>query len=141
MRTFTLAEANARVPELRMRFGLVMQLRGQLKVLYQQLDDQGYAPTNDTPEDGESLPPDIARMHKIFVGMADTLREQIEAIMATGCVIKDIELGLVDWPAYHEGREIWLCWKYGENEIGYWHERATGFDGRRPVSELCSDYS
>ena len=141
-RYFTLAEANSRVPELSMLFGLVMQLRGQLKVLYQQLDEEGHAPSNDhDEEDISKLPPDIARLHRVFVGLADTLREQIEVIMATGCVIKDIETGLVDWLALFQGREIWLCWKYGETEVSHWHELNTGFSGRRPVSELRTDWS
>lgn len=140
-RYYTLIEANSRVPELKELFSLVMQLRGQLKVLYQQLEEEGYAPTNGSEDDVDDLPPDIARRHKVFVGLADTLRDQIEAIMATGCVIKDIETGLVDWLASHQGREIWLCWQYGEPEILFWHDQNTGFAGRRPVSELCADYS
>jgi hypothetical protein len=53
-------------------------------------------------------------------------------------VIKDLEIGLVDWPAWHENRQIWLCWRYGETEVGYWHDMNTGFSGRRPVSELTA---
>jgi hypothetical protein len=50
--------------------------------------------------------------------------------------VKDIEIGLVDWPAMHEGREVLLCGKYGEREVASWHERDAGFAGRRPVAEL-----
>jgi hypothetical protein len=95
-------------------------------------------------EDGEdsdagdrgALPPDVARDRLVFHGMAETLRDHVEAVLATGCVIKDIEIGLVDWLGKHEGRDIWLCWRYGEREVGFWHEHAAGFASRRPVSEL-----
>lgn len=137
-RYFTVTEANDLVPELRELFGRVLQLRSQLKSLYQQLDDAGFAPTSNDEGDDETedMPPDVARNRALFYGMAQTLREQIENILATGCVIKDIETGLCDWPALHQGREIWLCWKYGELRVEYWHELRTGFAGRRPVAEL-----
>jgi hypothetical protein len=136
-RYFQLAEANAQVVRLNTLFGLVMQLRGQLKDLYKKLEAGGCAPTNDRTE-ADRVPPELARDYAVFFGLADSLREQLEQIASTGCVIKDLDIGLVDWPALHGGREIWLCWKYGEPEIAYWHEIDGGFAGRRPVAELLA---
>ena len=145
---FTLDEANGELVRLRELFSAVMQLRGQLKSLYQRLDAAGHPPReedlteeaeDDEDEDEESggePPPEVQRDLAWFRGLVETLREQIEAIQDTGCVIKDIEVGLVDWPAMHQGREVLLCWKYGEPEVGFWHELHTGFAGRRPISEL-----
>lgn len=135
-RYFTLAEANAQLPELNGLFSLVLQLRGQLKSLYQFLDDMGFPPTGEDDEDEDDASPDVVRSRALFYGMAQTLREQVETILDMGCVIKDIESGLVDWLAQHQGREIWLCWRYGEPAVGYWHELRGGFSGRRPVTEL-----
>jgi len=139
-RFFTLDEANGEVTRLRDLFTAVMQLRGQLKALYQRLDAAGHPPREEDLQDGEedSEPPpaEIQRDLARFRGLVEALREQIEAIQETGCVIKDIEVGLVDWPALHQGREVLLCWKYGEAEVSFWHELDTGFAGRRPVSEL-----
>lgn len=132
-RYFGVSEANRHVDELNQLFGAVMQLRAQLKTLYQRLSDAGHAPGKD---DDEQIPEELSRDRAVFEGMAQALKEQVRAIMATGCVIKDIEIGLVDWPALHEGREIWLCWKYGEDAVRFWHDHHTGFNGRRPVSEL-----
>jgi hypothetical protein len=137
-RYFTLAEANAQVPELRALFTGVLQLRGQLKTLYQHLDDLGFAPAGGDDVDDDEIPPDVVRNRAIFYGMAQALREQIEAILELGCVIKDIESGLVDWPAMHQEREIWLCWRYGEGAVEHWHELRSGFSGRRPVTELLA---
>jgi hypothetical protein len=99
-------------------------------------DDDEDEDDDDEPTAPVEVPPAIERDRRIFFGMAETLKEQIEAVLATGCVIKDIEIGLVDWLASHQGREVWLCWKYGERQVAYWHETTAGFAGRRPVSEL-----
>lgn len=63
----------------------------------------------------------------------DRLDHLVREIQATGAILKDLNLGLVDFPALREGREIYLCWKYGEGEIGFWHEVEDGFAGRQPV--------
>lgn len=143
---FTLDEANSELVRLRERFSAVMQMRGQLKGIYQRLDAAGHPPREEdlrSDPDGaagddevEQPEPEVQRDLARFRGLVEALREQIEAIQETGCVIKDIEVGLVDWPALHKGREVLLCWKYGEPEVAFWHETHTGFDGRRPVSEL-----
>jgi hypothetical protein len=137
---FTLDEVNGELVRLRELFSAVMQLRGQLKSIYQRLDAAGHPPREEDLEDGEPTeeppPPEIQRDLARFRGLVEALREQIEAIQGTGCVIKDIEVGLVDWPALHQGREVLLCWKYGEPEVAFWHETHTGFAGRRPVAEL-----
>ncbi len=140
-RYYSVAEANGRVPELSALFSVVMQMRAQLRILYQRLDTKGHAPeldlaTKQTIDIDDSLPDDVTRDLHLFQGMAETLHDHIEQITHTGCVIKDIDGGLVDWPSIDRGREIWLCWKYGEAEVAYWHDLNTGFAGRRPVSEL-----
>lgn len=146
---FTLDEANSELIRLRELFSAVMQLRGQLKGIYQRLDAAGHPPREedltDEPdeasgdEDAEQPAPEVQRDLARFRGLVEALREQIEAIQETGCVIKDIEVGLVDWPALHQGREVLLCWKYGEPEVAFWHETNTGFAGRRPISELSEE--
>jgi hypothetical protein len=147
---FTLDEANSELVRLRELFSAVMQLRGQLKAIYQRLDAAGHPPREedlqhdpddegdegDEGDESEQPDPEVQRDLARFRGLVDALREQIEAIQETGCVIKDIEVGLVDWPALHQGREVLLCWKYGEPEVAFWHERNSGFAGRRPISEL-----
>lgn len=48
-------------------------------------------------------------------------------------VVKSIEQGLLDFPSKRFDEEVWLCWKYGETEIKFWHEKDSGFMGRKPV--------
>jgi hypothetical protein len=57
----------------------------------------------------------------------------VHRILDTGVVIKDINIGLLDFPALKEGREVYLCWQYGEGEIAYWHEVEAGYAGRQPI--------
>ncbi|HET9913934.1 MAG TPA: DUF2203 domain-containing protein [Anaerolineales bacterium] len=63
----------------------------------------------------------------------DTL---IHRIQETGVLIKDINLGLLDFPAWKDGREVYLCWQYGEEEIAFWHEIEAGFAGRQPIASF-----
>jgi len=62
------------------------------------------------------------------------LDQAVRAILMTGALLKDVNIGLVDFPALLDGREIYLCWKYGEEKVGYWHEIEGGFSGRRPLA-------
>ena len=141
---FTVAEANTQLRSLGLLFSQVMQLRGQLKVLYAQLDDSDCAPSEaelvgevEWSDEGYSLAQ--LRDRHVFAALVETLRERVADIEGSGCIIKDIETGLVDWPALHDGREVLLCWRYGETCVTHWHEVDSGFSGRRPVAELGND--
>lgn len=61
------------------------------------------------------------------------LRATIAELEAAGIVLRDLERGLVDFPALRDGREVYLCWVEGEDEIGYWHEPDAGYAGRQPL--------
>ena len=58
----------------------------------------------------------------------------IEELEKTGVVLKGLEEGLLDFPSKKFDDEIWLCWKEGETEIKFWHEKDIGFNGRKPIS-------
>jgi len=60
----------------------------------------------------------------------------VSEINSCGCEIKDIESGLVDWYARVGDRDVYLCWRFGEKEVGFFHELDTGFAGRRPIADL-----
>ena len=60
-----------------------------------------------------------------------TLREGLEAISDAGVLVKDIDMGLVDFPSMRDGRVVYLCWMIEESDIRYWHETDTGFNGRQ----------
>ena len=66
----------------------------------------------------------------------ERLDELIHLIQGADVLIKDINLGLLDFPALKEGREVYLCWQYGEGEIAFWHEVEAGFAGRQPIESF-----
>jgi hypothetical protein len=61
------------------------------------------------------------------------LRQSMLELHELEIVLRDLDRGLVDFPALRDGREVYLCWEEGEPEIGYWHEPDAGFAGRRPL--------
>jgi hypothetical protein len=63
------------------------------------------------------------------------LKEAIEGIQERGCVIKDLDIGLIDFPTLFHGEEVYLCWKLGESGIQYWHGVHEGFRGRKPIDQ------
>ena len=68
----------------------------------------------------------------------ERVRELIRMIEQKGCVIKNLEEGLVDFPCRRENRKIYLCWKLGEERVLYWHGMEEGFAGRKPLDESQS---
>lgn len=66
------------------------------------------------------------------------LESGIKGIIGLGVTVKNIDTGLIDFLGRREGREIYLCWRYGEEDIRYWHELDTGLAGRRAIDELIA---
>ena len=60
----------------------------------------------------------------------------VHKIMDTGALFKDINLGLLDFPAIKDGREVYLCWKFGEHDIEFWHEIEAGYAGRQTIDSF-----
>ena len=89
---------------------------------------------------GGSFPPfaDLNRKKAQREKVAEQLARTVEEIQQTGCLIKDLDMGLVDFPSRRGGEEIYLCWKLGEEHIGYWHGIEEGFAGRKPLDETPS---
>ena len=72
---------------------------------------------------------------------ARALKATLERIQELGCLLKDFETGLVDFPTLYRGKEVYLCWKLGESSIGFWHHVEDGYQGRRPIdSEFLSEH-
>jgi hypothetical protein len=64
---------------------------------------------------------------------AERLKVLLEKIHDSGCLIKDLDIGLVDFPTLFRGEEVCLCWKLGESGIRFWHGMQEGFAGRKPI--------
>jgi hypothetical protein len=61
------------------------------------------------------------------------VRRLLEAVQSSGIVIRDIDRGLIDFPAVRDGQEIYLCWELGEDRVAWWHELDAGYQGRLPL--------
>jgi hypothetical protein len=66
---------------------------------------------------------------------ATRLQEVCEQIQECGCLVKDLDVGLLDFPTLYRDREVYLCWRLGEDRIRFWHQIEDGFRGRQPIDE------
>lgn len=130
VRLFTLAEANALLATLvPMLQDLVECKRG--------LEAAQAALLRITPQqrkNGHRL--EAIGLERQMERLVDCLARGVRDLEAMGIELKDLDSGLIDFPALHRGRVVLLCFRLGEERIGYWHELSTGFAGRRPVEEL-----
>ena len=121
-RRFTLAQANSALPLVRRIVGDIVKTHGLILRLQAEMDrgsgkEQAAAQTR--------LDESVGR-----------LEDYVEELTEIGCELKDYQVGLIDFIGRHESRDVYLCWKLGEEQIGYWHEINAGYSGRQPVSSL-----
>ena len=85
-------------------------------------------------------PPDAdqetQRLRMRMQGLVDQMQATVLRIDGWGIQLRDIETGLVDFPALVAGRPVWLCWRLDEAVVGWWHEASEGFDARRRIEDL-----
>jgi hypothetical protein len=72
-------------------------------------------------------------MGKEYWEALQTMRRHLEQLTEQGIILRDADSGLVDFPSEREGHDVFLCWKLGEDRVGFWHPPNTGFSGRRPL--------
>jgi hypothetical protein len=65
--------------------------------------------------------------------LAESLQSALDKIQSTGCVVKDLDIGLLDFPAIINNEEVYLCWRLGEERIRFWHRQDEGFSSRKPI--------
>jgi hypothetical protein len=117
---------------LLLELGGIVGVLGEQRVELVRLRDDVLAASDVPPISSELR---LARLR--MQGLIDQMAAGVARIDALGLTLRDIERGLVDFPALVSGRQIWLCWQLGETTIGWWHGLDTGFDGRRPLAELA----
>ena len=84
---------------------------------------------------GGSIPP-YRRAVKLRLEhdrLAESVKDSLERIESTGCVVKDLDIGLLDFPAILNDEEIYYCWKLGEDRIRFYHRQDEGLSGRKPL--------
>ncbi len=126
-KTFRLDEANALVPRLQILMERLQ--RGALR-LHDEMSD--LARTTGV-EVAALTPEELLRQRPAARVLVEELDAVVQEIEASGAHLKDVQLGLVDFPAEMGGDVVYLCWQFGEPEIGFWHRMEDGFAGRKPL--------
>ena len=123
-RHYTVEQANAAIPWVRERIEGLRTARAELN------DEEARAALSEAgPTNGGGEPGHL--VSSAFLAMRSALGELREMEV----VLRDLDRGLVDFPALRDGREVYLCWVEDEDEVCFWHEPEAGFDGRRPLND------
>lgn len=130
MRHFTPEEANAELHQVRpLVEQLVATRQEHAAALERQEELEGKIRGN-----GGGIPPaELASATAEVDGVARRLARLVDEITSHGAQVKDLDTGLIDFPALRHGETVLLCWQLGEDEIAWWHRIEDGFAGRRPL--------
>jgi hypothetical protein len=132
-RYFTVREVDALVPTLEALMARLMRAHAEAGRLRKALET---AQRQVVLAGGTRLRPEWWRSRRAAIGAATRdMRARLGELLATGGTPKDLELGLVDFPARVAGREVNLCWRLGEKRVRYWHGLNEGYAGRKPIPE------
>ena len=137
-RRFTLAEAQSLIP----RVDALLREAVDLKSEYQEAEEAVQAFSQKVALMGGM----IVNREKVIDAKnrrdsaGSKLRTAIEGVQEFGCVVKDLDMGLIDFPTLLRGVEVYLCWKLGESKIEFWHGVDEGFRGRKAIDQDFLDH-
>ncbi len=136
-RKFTLQQAEALLPELEKTVRRALAIKAEYTEVESKLasESRRIAMSGGAFVNREELVSAKARRDK----SAARLNEAIENVHEFGCEVKDLDIGLVDFPTDYRGEVVLLCWKLGETAIRYWHRVEEGFRGRKRIDQEFLD--
>jgi hypothetical protein len=139
---YDIDRANARLPELREKLLQLRALRADVLSVRDRIVELnapalagGAAATPAVPTRDEAGR-ETRRLRMRLQGLVDQMQAAVLQIDGWGIQLREIESGLVDFPALAAGRPIWLCWRLGEDRVEWWHEVSEGFGGRHRIEDL-----
>ena len=138
-RRFSLTEAESLLPEIE----TILREAVSLKSQYQEAEQAIAAFAQRVAMQGGVVVDrgSVLRSRAQRDGLGVRLKEAMERLEQYGCVIKDLDIGLVDFPTLFHGREVYLCWRMGETGIRYWHGVDEGFAARKQIdSEFLKNH-
>jgi len=130
-RFFTLKEAEDCLPRLEEWLRGAMEAKQEIVAAEKEL--QSVATRIHFSGGMELNPSDVAGQRLIKEQGIERLKQTMQQIEDAGCLVKDLDIGLIDFPALLDAKEVYLCWKMGEDRITYWHNVDEGFAGRKPI--------
>jgi hypothetical protein len=128
---FTLIEAESLLPEIEIVIRQAVTLKAQYQEAEEGLETFAHrvAMQGGVVVDRGAVLENRAQRDRY----GQSLRDALEKVQEYGCVIKDLDTGLIDFPTLFRGQEVYLCWKLGESGISHWHGVDEGFAGRKPI--------
>lgn len=143
-RYYDIDAANAALPEIER---ILLDLKDQRAELIRLRDavlaasgsgsGGGGAPDPAEADEGDpAASGDQRRMRLRMQGLIDQMQAGVTRLVERDVTLREIETGLIDFPALANGRPIWLCWRLGEGDVEWWHEHDTGFAGRQRLADL-----
>ena len=134
MKTFTLDEAQLMLPTIEALLKQAMESKAAAESVEEEL--QGVARRIFLAGGTMVNVADVQLKKKALTGLVQRAKDAVQEMDAIGVQVKDLDAGLLDFPAYLEGEIVLLCWKLGEEKIEYWHSLEAGIRGRQPVDGL-----
>jgi hypothetical protein len=129
-RYFTADEANEALLEVR---PLTEELVGHRRALVELQERQSAVTARIAGNGGNVEPHELEEVQAQLDEEVAGIARCVARIHEVGALVKDLDDGLVDFPATRDGRDVLLCWRLGEDEIGFWHGLDEGFSGRKPL--------
>ena len=140
-RFYSIDDANDRIDEVR---DLLERLKAQRSELVE-LRDLGRRAAERRPvrtsrrgrrPGGRRARPELRAIRLRMQGLVDQMQASVGRLDEWDIVLRDIQTGLIDFPALVSGRQVWLCWRLGEGPVEWWHELETGFSSRQHLVDL-----
>ncbi len=135
-RLWSLDEANAALPEVRRLLATARQAASRVRDEEDQVKDIEIVYGVEVREEGHHAHGEWQVRHDRMHAAKSELESAVQAFRDAGVVLKDIDLGLVDFPSERAGETVYLCWRAGETRIHSWHPVNQGFAGRKPLPDL-----
>jgi hypothetical protein len=129
-RIFTPDEANAALADVRPLAEQMVEAKRALDDAQELSDDAARSISGN----GGGIPPaELAALHEQLEQRTTELAAIVDELHELGVQVKDLDSGLIDFPALRDGERVLLCWRLGEDEVAFWHGLEDGFAGRQPL--------
>ena len=129
IKMFTVKEANDFLPKLKIWLGDLQALRESILAMEVEIDALELISEKDDSGNSKVLPPKVEAYNQ----RVNRFYAVVDEIHSAGCLLKDLDHGLVDFCGLYQNRMVHFCWKFGESEVKWWHEIGLGFTSRQPL--------
>lgn len=128
---FTVDKANTILPKVKKKFDEILYCKNNVMDIQEEL--QNLSDSNCSFEK-------FIKKKQELNHIVTSLYKMIQELEDMGVMVKSVDEGLLDFPSIRYDKEIWLCWKFGENKVKFWHGKDEGFMGRKPIPQDGFEY-